>query len=81
MQSTKLFVQVKKIAKTKLLTGFLVGAVDFDGMINHAMILDTIKNGRFVFKNTVSQTKKFEIDADSEQAPDCFYYVHVQITN
>ena len=43
------------------------------------MVLDTIKDGKFIFKNTHSNNKKFEIDANHTDAPDEFFFVHFKL--
>ena len=60
-----------------------MGSVRFeadDGSLSpHAMVLDTIRDGKFIFKNTYSAEKKFEIEVDHENAPDEFFFVHIQL--
>ena len=56
----------------------LVGSVIFNGC-PHAMVLDTMKNGKFIFKNTRSNNKKFEIEVNHNDAPDEFFFVHIQL--
>ena len=43
------------------------------------MVLDTIKNGKFIFKNTHSDNKKFEIEVNHNDAPDEFFFVHIEL--
>ena len=43
------------------------------------MVLDTMRDGKFIFKNTYSAEKKFEIDVDHQNAPDEFFFVHIQL--
>ena len=45
------------------------------------MILDTISNRQFVFKNTYSDNKKFTIPVDDENAPDELFFVHMELTD
>ena len=45
----------------------------------HVMVLDTIKDGKFIFKNTRSENKKFVIDVNHNCAPDEFFFVHIKI--
>jgi len=61
-----------------LLTIFSVGSVKFMGY-PHAMVLDTIKDGKFIFKNTQSENKKFEIEVLYDDAPEEFYFVHLKL--
>ena len=42
------------------------------------MILDTISDGRFVFKNTFAGNKQLEIDVDAEEAPEEFFFLHIK---
>ena len=60
------------------LKGYLVGSVQLeadDGSLSpHAMVLDTMRDGEFIFKNTYSVEKKFEIEVDHENAPDEFFF-------
>ena len=58
-------------------TLFPVGTV----LINenpHAMVLDTISNGEFVFKNTKSSETQFKIKVDDTDSPDEFYFLHIE---
>ena len=43
----------------------------------HAMVLDTIRDGKFIFKNTHSDNKKFEIEVGLDDAPKEFFFVHI----
>ena len=65
------------------LKDYLVGSVQLeadDGSLSpHAMVLDTMKDGKFIFKNTHSADKKFEIEGNHENAPDEFFFVHIQL--
>ena len=61
----------------KLTFSILVGSVDFNGSA-HAMVLDTIKNGEFVFKNTHTDNKQVTVPANGQRAPDEFYFVHIE---
>ena len=61
-----------------------VAAVDVetipDGPVGHgthAMVLDTIKDGKFVFKNTYADNKQVEIPVD--KGPLEFYFVHIEL--
>ena len=60
-----------------------MGSVQFesdDGSLSpHAMVLDTMRDGKFIFKNTYSAEKKVEIEVDHENAPDEFFFVHIQL--
>ena len=66
-----------------ILKGYLVGSVQFvapDGSRSpHAMVLDTMRDGKFIFKNTYSAERKFEIEVGHENAPDEFFFVHIQL--
>ena len=60
-----------------------MGSVQFkadDGSLSpHAMVLDRMRDGKFIFKNTYSAEKKFEIEVDHENAPDEFFFVYIQL--
>ena len=43
------------------------------------MILDNIRDGQFIFKNTYSEDKKFTISVDDPNSPDEFFFVHVEL--
>ena len=43
------------------------------------MILDTITNRQFVFKNTDADNKKFTIPVDHENSPDEFFFVDIEL--
>ena len=62
---------------------YLVGSVQFaapDGSRSpHAMVLDTMRDGKFIFKNTYSAEKKYEIEVDHNDAPDEFFFIHIQL--
>ena len=47
--------------------------------VDHAMILDTISDGEFVFKNTYENDKQVKMKVDSEEAPDEFFFVHIKL--
>ena len=47
--------------------------------VDHAMILDTISDGVFVFKNTYENDKQVKMKVDSEEAPDEFFFVHIKL--
>ena len=51
------------------------------GEVSHAMILDKIRDGQFIFKNTDSEKKKFTIPVDHENAPDELFFVHMELTD
>ena len=55
---------------------YSVGSATYKGGA-HAMVLDTIKNDTFVFKNTYEEEKQVEIPMDHEDAPDEFFFVHI----
>ena len=55
-----------------------VGAVNIDGF-SHVMVLDSISDENFVFKNTHSNNRKVEIDVYDEAAPDAFYFIHISV--
>ena len=63
-----------------------VAAVDVEtiqggpvGHGTHAMVLDTIKDGKFIFKNTYADNKQVEIPV--EKGPLEFYFVHIELTD
>ena len=41
------------------------------------MVLDTIRDGKFIFTNTHSDNKKFEIEVGLDDAPKEFFFVHI----
>ena len=43
------------------------------------MVLDTISDGEFVFKNTYEDNRQVKIKVDSEEAPDEFFFVHIKL--
>ena len=43
------------------------------------MVLDTMRDGKFIFKNTHSAERKFEIEVGHDNAPDEFFFVHIQL--
>ena len=47
--------------------------------VDHAMVLDTISNGEFVFKNTYENDKQLKINVSAEEAPDEFFFVHIKL--
>ena len=55
-----------------------MGSVLFNGA-PHAMVLDTIKNGEFVFKNTNSDNTQFRIAVDHPDSPDKFYFLQIEL--
>ena len=44
------------------------------------MVLDTIENNSFVFKNTYEDDKQVRIPMDHEDAPDEYFFVHINYT-
>ena len=44
------------------------------------MILDTIADGKFVFKNTYAENKQIKIAVDAEEAPEEFFFLHIDYT-
>ena len=44
------------------------------------MVLDTFENDSFVFKNTYEDDKQVRIPMDHEDAPDEFFFVHINYT-
>jgi hypothetical protein len=57
---------------------YLVASVKFGGE-PHAMVLDTIDNGEFVFKNTQSNNVQVKVPVNAPEAPDEFYFVHIKV--
>ena len=49
-----------------------------NGETKHAMVLDTIENGNFIFKNTYAKNKQLTIPV--EEGPLEFYYLHMELT-
>ena len=48
-----------------------------EGNRRHAMVLDTIKDGKFIFKNTHAKDQKVKIPV--EKGPLEFYYLHIEL--
>ena len=44
------------------------------------MVLYAISDGRFVFKNTDAQNKQIKTAVDAEEAPEEFFFVHINYT-
>ena len=44
------------------------------------MILDTISDGKFVFKNTYADNKQIKMAVDAEEAPEEFFFLHIKLT-
>ena len=63
-----------KNQKIKLL---LVGSSSVNG-VQLTMTLDSISNGKFVFKDPLEQNKKLEMAVDAEEAPEEFFCLHIQ---
>ena len=59
-----------------------VGSVQYKFDTTHAMVLDTIESGpdekNFVFKNTYAAESKIKIAVDDANAPDEFFFVHIE---
>ena len=53
----------------------LVGSATYKGQA-HAMVLDTIDNETFVFKNTYEKDKQVKIAMNDKDAPNEFFFVH-----
>ena len=49
--------------------------------VDHDLVLDTMKNGKFFFKNTREDKKPVEIPVDAKGAPNEFFFVHIKLTN
>ena len=45
------------------------------------MVLDTISDGEFVFKDTHGDNEQIKIAVDAEEAPDEFFFVHIRMKN
>ena len=45
------------------------------------MVLDTISDGEFVLKYTHGDNGQIKISVDAEEAPDDFFFVHIQKKN
>ena len=43
------------------------------------MVLDSIVNGEFVFKNTQRGNFRVTVPVDASEAPDEFYFVHIKV--
>ena len=42
------------------------------------MVLDTIYNGKFIFKNTHEDNKQVEMAVDAKEAPEEFFFVNIK---
>ena len=63
---------------------FEVAAVDVETIPDgptghglHAMVLDTVIDGKFIFKNTYAENKQVQIPVD--KGPLEFYFVHIEL--
>ena len=45
------------------------------------MVLDTKKDGQFIFKNTYQENKQVKIAVMDNEAPNEFYFVHIEREN
>ena len=52
-----------------------------NGEFSHAMILDKMRDGNFIFKNTNSEDKKLTIPVNHENSPDELFFVHMELTD
>ena len=43
------------------------------------MVLDTMQDGKFFFKNTHENKKRVEVAVDDKEAPDDFFFVHIKL--
>ena len=82
MRLKRVLLQVKISPELSFIFFSLVGSVksaheDF----SHAMVLDSIRDGQFIFKNTYSEDKKFRISVDHPNSPDEFFFVHIHVKN
>ena len=50
---------------------------NMNGNRKHAVVLDTIKDGKFIFKNTYAENKQLTIPV--EEGPLEFYYLHMEL--
>ena len=50
-----------------------------NNFVTHAMVLDTIRDGNFIFKNTNAENNQVKIPV--EQGPLEFYFVHLDLTD
>ena len=52
-----------------------------DASMSHAMVLDSMDGGKFVFKNSAPmyQGKYVYIDPADEQAPEQFYFLFIEV--
>ena len=46
----------------------------------HAMVLDKIFDGKFVFKNTYVENKQLKLAIDADEAPEDFFFLHINYT-
>ena len=58
----------------------LVGVAPYKGRPN-AMVLDVIDNQEFIFKNTYESDKQVRVAMDDEDAPEEFFFVHINYKN
>ena len=47
--------------------------------ILHAMLLDSVVNGKLVFKNTYVEQKQVEININDDQAPHEFFFLDITV--
>ena len=43
------------------------------------MILDTISDSKFLFKNTHAENKQVQIPVDADEAPEEFFFLHIKL--
>ena len=64
---------------TNLPTNSSVGIAIVNGG-QHVMTLDTITDGKFVFKKTYADNKQLEMAVDAVEAPEEFFFIHISFT-
>ena len=76
MLLTPVSLQVRNLKLSKILKTCLVGTVLYNSG-PHDLVLDKIHNGKFVFKNTYVKDKQLEVAVDAIEAPEEFFFVHI----
>ena len=65
---------------TNSLITILVASIEYDDReLEHAVVLDSYRDGCFLFKNTVSTEKTVIRTVDHPLAPDKFYFVRINV--
>ena len=54
-----------------------VGSILIEGQ-PHAVLLDSISDTKFKFKNSFTDQSSLEVDVDAYEAPETFFFVHIE---